>query len=121
MLFPLFIVFEDVETILGFDLIVETKTMSDLIFLLYKIQLVLDRRVVFIPIFAHLEQHFDHILYSLIDIGFVKNVSKLVEHRQSNRTAHFLQMLSNLSCKTHCNLNAVVRRLMKKELEDLGC
>ena len=55
MLFPLLIVLEDVETILGFNLIVETKTMSDLVFLLHEIQLIFDRRVIFIPVLAHLE------------------------------------------------------------------
>ena len=98
MFFPLFVVLEDVESILRLDLIVKTKPMGDLIFLLHEIQLVFHRRVVFISIFAHLEQNFDHVLHPLVDIGLVQDIPELVKHCQCDGPAHFFQMLSHLSC-----------------------
>lgn len=50
----------------------------------------------------------------------MQDVAELIEHRQRNRPAHLLQVLSNLSCKTDGNFNAIVRRLMKEKKEDLG-
>lgn len=118
---PLRIELEDVQPILDLDFVVKTSTMRDLICLFHQIQFILDRWIVLESIFSHLEQDFDHVLDTLIDVGLVKDMPELVKHGKRNRTAHFLQVLSHFSCQSHGYLNAVIGRFVKEEQENLGC
>jgi hypothetical protein len=52
-------------------------------------------------------------LYTLIDVGFVKDIPELVEHCQGYRSAHLLQMLSDFAGQADRNLNTIVRGLME--------
>jgi hypothetical protein len=119
--FPLSIVFEDVKAVLRVNLIVKTSTMCDLIFLLHQIKFLLDRRVVLVAVLTDLEQDLNHVLHSLIDIGFVENISELIKHRQGDRTTHFLQVLPNLPCESDSNLYAVICGLVEQEKKNLCC
>lgn len=119
MLLPFSIVLEDIEGVLRLNLIIESDLVCDLVFLLDQVQLFLNRRVVLVPILPDLEQHLDHILYSLIDVGFVKDIPELVKHRQGNRTAHLLQMLTHLSSQADGDFNTVVCGLVKQQQKDL--
>jgi hypothetical protein len=120
VLLPLRVKFEDVEGVLGVDLVVKADSMGNLIFLFHQIQLFLDSRVVLEPILPDLEQNLNHILHALVDVGFVKNMSKLVKHRESNLAVHFLEMLSNLACQADSNFDAIVGRFVKEEEQDLS-
>jgi hypothetical protein len=71
VLLPLSIELEDVKSVLRFELVIQTGTVCNLIFLLHEVQFLLDRWVILVPILAYLEEHFDHVLHTLIDIGLV--------------------------------------------------
>ena len=120
MFFPLRIILENIQTVLHLDFIVKTGTMRDLIVLFHQIQLILDRRVILVPVLSHLEQDLNHVLDALIDISLVKDVSELVEDSQRNRCTHFLQMLTHFSCQSHSDLDAIIGRFVKEEQENLG-
>jgi hypothetical protein len=45
--------------------------VGDLILVFYEIQFLFDSWVVLVAVFAHLEEHFNHILHALIDVGLV--------------------------------------------------
>jgi hypothetical protein len=119
VLLPLRVEFENVESILHIDFTLQLDSMCDLILLFHQVQLLLDSWVILEFVLAHLEQHFDHVLCSLVDIGFVQNVSKLVKYSHGNRRLHLLQILPNLSTETNRNLNTIVGRLMKQEKQNL--
>jgi hypothetical protein len=112
VLLPLRIEFEDIETILSINFIIETDTMGNLIFLLNQVEFLLDRRVVLVSILANLEQDLDHILNSFVDVGLVQNIPELIKHRQSDGSAHLFQVLADFPGQTDGNLHAIVRRFM---------
>lgn len=87
--------------------------MCDLIVLLDKIQLFLDRWVILVTVLAHLEQNFDHVLCSLVDAGFVEDVSKLVIDDIGNRGAHLFEELADLATEANGDFNAVIGRLIE--------
>jgi hypothetical protein len=59
-------------------LIVQSGIVGNLVFLFYKIQLFLDRWIVLVTVLSNLEQDFDHVLCSLVDVGFVQDTAELV-------------------------------------------
>jgi hypothetical protein len=120
VLFPFRIKLEDVERVLCLNLIVQTEAMSDLIFFLHQIELLLNGWVILVPILAHLEEHLDHILHALVDIGLMKDVSELVEHRECNGRVHFFQVLANFSGKPDCDFHAIIRGLVKEKQQNLS-
>jgi hypothetical protein len=69
--FPICVELEDVETILYLNLVIEASVVGDLILLFNKIQLFLDRGIVLVAILSDLEQDLDHVLRSLVNVGFV--------------------------------------------------
>jgi hypothetical protein len=71
MLLPLCVEFENIQSILGVDLIIQSYPVSDLIFLLNQVEFLPNSWVVLETIFSDLKQDFNHILYTLIDVGFV--------------------------------------------------
>ena len=71
MLLPLGVIFENVEHVLGFDFIIQSQSMCDLIFFFDQIELLLDCDMVLVPILAHLEEHLNHVLHTLVDIRLV--------------------------------------------------
>jgi len=92
-----------------------------LILLFDKVQLFFDGGVVLVLVPSDLEQYLDHVLRSLLQIcGLVEDRSELVEYGHGNGRVEFFKMLATFSAQADCNLNAVVRRLMEKEKEDLG-
>lgn len=76
--FPVRVEFENVKAILNLNLIVQSSVVSNLILLFDKIQLFLDRGVILVAILSDLEQNFDHVLCSLVDIGFVQDTAELI-------------------------------------------
>jgi len=117
---PVGVIFEYVQAILGLDVVVEPDAVGDLVLLLYKIQLLLDHRVVLVLILAHLEQNLNHVLRTPIDVSLVENVPELVEDGVSNLGRHLLQKQANLAHKSHGNLDTVVGGFLKQKQENLG-
>lgn len=76
--FPICVEFENVETILNLDLIVQAGIVGNLILLFYKVQLFFDRWVILVAVLSDLEQDFDHVLCSLVDVGFVQDTAELI-------------------------------------------
>ena len=95
--------------------------MCDLVLLFNQIQLFLYSRVILKLVLSHLEQHLDHVLRSLIDIGFVQNVSELIKDYIRNRALHLLHVLSNFTAETDRDLNTVICRLVEQEEQNLTC
>ncbi len=89
--------------------------MCDLIFLLHKIQFIFDSWIILIFILADLKENFDHVLHSLVDIGFVKDVPELIEYCKRDCLVHLFQMLSNFPCQADCNLNTVICRFVEQQ------
>lgn len=87
--------------------------MGNLILLFYKIQLFLDRGIILVAILSDLEQNFDHVLGSLVDVGFMQDAAELVVDGHGYLRIELLDVLANLSHQTHGNLNAVVSRLVQ--------
>jgi hypothetical protein len=58
-------------------------------------------------------------LCTLIDVGLVQNVSKLVKHEHGDGGLHFLQMLSNFTAKPNGNLHTIVGRLIQQQNQNL--
>jgi hypothetical protein len=82
--FPVGIEFENVEAVLDLDLIVQSGIVCNLVLLFDKIQLFLDRGIILVAILSDLEQNFDHVLGSLVDVGFVQNATELVVNGHGN-------------------------------------
>jgi hypothetical protein len=93
--------------------------MCNLVLFFHQIELLLDRWIILIPVLAHLEQDFNHVLHALVDIGFVEDVSKLVENGIRNLRVHFLQVLSNFPGQTDGDFHAIVGGLVKQQQQDL--
>jgi hypothetical protein len=93
--------------------------MCDLVLFFHQIKLLLDRWIILIPVLAHLEQDFDHVLHALVDIGLVKDISELVENGIRDLRVHFLQVLSNFSGQADCNFHAIVGGLVKQQKQNL--
>jgi hypothetical protein len=93
--------------------------MCDLILFLHQIKLLLDCLVILIPVLAHLEQDFNHVLHTLIDIGFVEDIPELVENGIRDLRVHFLQVLSDFPGETDCDFHAVVGGLVEQQKQDL--
>jgi len=120
VLLPLRIKFENIESILRINLSFQLDSVCDLILLFNQIQLFLYSRVILELVLSYLEQHLDHVLRSLIDIGFVQNVSKLIKDYVRNRALHLLHVLSNLTAEADRDLNTVVCRLVEQEEQNLA-
>jgi hypothetical protein len=114
VLFPFWIKLENIQSVLGIDVIVQINLMCDLIFFLDQVEFLPDRRVVLISVFPNLEQNFDHVLCSFVDIGLVQNAAKLVKYSQRYGLAHFLQVLSYFSRQADGDFHRVVRRFVEK-------
>src|SRR5204863_7063275 len=115
MLFPLRIEFENIEALLNIDFVIETRAVSNLILFFNKIKFFLDCGVVLVTIFSDLEEHFDHILDSLLDIRLVEDISELVKYGHCNWSTHLFQMLSDFACKTDRHLHTVIGGLMQQK------
>lgn len=72
--------------------------MRNLVLFLHQIQLIFNSRVVLVLILSDLEQYFYHVLYSLVNVGFIQDIPKLIKHRQCNWLIQILQLLANFSC-----------------------
>jgi hypothetical protein len=94
--------------------------VRNLILFLNQIQLLLDCGMVLELVLAHLEQDFNHVLGSLVNVGFVQDVSELVKDGHGNGWLHVLQILSHLSTETDGNFHTVVGGLMQQQQEDLA-
>lgn len=90
MFFPLCIELEDIEPILYVDVAFKFSSMGNLIFLLDQVKLLLDRRVLLELVLAHLEEHLNHVLRSLVDVGFMEDVSELVKDSHGDGGLHLL-------------------------------
>lgn len=119
VLLPIGIVLEDVQTVLDINFAVELDLVRNLILLLNKIQLLLHRRIILEPVFAHLKQHLNHVLRTLINIGFVQNISELIKDDGRNRRPHLLEKLSNLSAEPNRNLHTIIRRFIEQQQQNL--
>jgi hypothetical protein len=93
--------------------------MCDLVLFFHQIEFLLDRWVVLVPVLAHLEQYFNHVLHALVDIGFVKDISELIENGIRDLRVHFLQVLSNFSGQADGDFHAIVGGLVKQQQQDL--
>jgi hypothetical protein len=93
--------------------------MCDLILFLHQVKLLLDCWVVLIPVLAYLEQDFDHVLHALVDIGFVEDISELVEDGVGDLGVHFFQVLADFPSQANCNFHAVVSGLVKQQKQNL--
>lgn len=89
--------------------------MGDLVFLFHQIQLLLHSRIILVLVLAYLEQYFNHVLHSLVDISFVQDASELIVDCQSNLRVHLFDMLSHFLHQPHSDLNAVVCRLVQQQ------
>jgi hypothetical protein len=118
--FPVRVEFENVKAILNLNLVVQSSVMSNLILLFDKIQLFLDRGVILVAILSDLEQDFDHVLCSLVDIGFVQDTAELIVDGHGDLRIELFDVLTNLSHQPHSNLNAVVSGLVQQKQQDLG-
>lgn len=120
VLFPLRVILEDVQTVLDVNLAVEVDAVRDLILLLHQVELVLDGWVVLEAVLAHLEEHLNHVLHTLVDVCLVQDVPQLVPHGQRNSWLHFLEMLPHLAHEVDGNLHTVVGRLVQQQQEHLA-
>jgi hypothetical protein len=118
--FPVGVEFEDVEAILNLDLVVQSGVVGNLILLFDKIQLFLDRGVILVAILSDLEQNFNHVLGSLIDVGFVQDTTELVVDGHGDLRIELLDVLADLPHQTDGNLDAVVSGLVQQKQQDLS-
>jgi hypothetical protein len=118
--FPVRVEFEDVEAILNLDLVVQSSVVGNLILLFDKIQLFLDRGIILVAILSDLEQNFDHVLGSLIDVGLVQDTTELVVDSHRDLRIELLDVLADLSHQTDGNLDAVVSGLVQQKQQNLG-
>jgi hypothetical protein len=121
VLLPVRIEFKNIQTVLYINFVLQGKFMSDLIFFLHQIELVLDGRIVLIFVLANLKEYLDHILDSLIDVGLVQDTAELIEDCERDRATHFLQMLPDLPRKANSNLNTIICGLVEQQQQNLGC
>jgi len=112
--FPLRIELEDVRSLFGVQSILQTWRMCDLIFLFHKVQLFFQCRVVLVFVFPDLEQHFNHVLHSLVNVRLVEDTPELVVDGKGNLRVHLLHVLANFLRQANCNLHTVVRRLVQE-------
>jgi len=110
--FPVGVKFEDIKAILNLDLVVQSSVVCNLILFFDKIQLFLDRRIILVAVLSDLEQDFDHVLGSLVDVGFVQDAAELIVDSHGDLRIELFDVLANLSHQTHGNLDAVVSRLV---------
>jgi len=94
--------------------------MGDLILFLDEIKLFLDGRILLVSVFPYLEKNLDHILGSLVDIGFVEDISELIVNCIGNCGIHLFQKLPNLSGDTNRYLDTIIGRFVQEEEEDLS-
>jgi hypothetical protein len=113
--FPLRVELEDVRPLFGVQCILQTGRMCDLIFLFHKVQLFFQCRVVLVLVFPDLEQHFNHVLHSLVDICLVENTPELIVDRKRDLRVHLLHVLANFLRQANCNLHTVIRGLVQKQ------
>lgn len=66
-------------------------------------------------VLADLEQDFNHVLCSLVDIGFVQDISELVKDGDGNRRLHVLEVLTNFSAESNCDFYTVIGRLVQQQ------
>lgn len=111
--------FEDVEPILYIDLVVQTRIVRDLIVLFDKVQFIFDGRKVFVLILSNLKEYFNHVLYALVDVGFVKDVSELVVNRHRDLCLEFFQVLANFLHQTNRYFDTVIRGFLQKKKQYL--
>lgn len=120
MLLPLRVILEDVEPVLHVNLAVKLHLVCDLVLLLHQVQLLLDGRVVLELVLPNLEEHLNHVLRSLVDVGLVKDVAELVEDGHGDGGLHLLEVLPDLLAEADGDLDAVVRRLVQQQQQDLA-
>jgi hypothetical protein len=118
-LLPFCIELENVQSIHGFNFIVQPNLMCDLILFLHQIKLLFDCWVILVPVLAHLEKNLDHVLHALVDIGLVEDISELVENGIRDLRVHFLQVLPNFPGEADCDFHAVVSGLMEQQKQNL--
>lgn len=82
--------------------------MCDLIFFFHEIQLLLECRVVLVFVLSDLEQHFDHVLNSLVDIRLVKDAPELIVDSECDLRVHLFHVLANFLRQANCDLHAVI-------------
>lgn len=119
VLLPVWIELENVQSVHCFDFIIQPDLMCDLVLFFHQIELLLNRWIILIPVLAYLEQYFNHVLHALVDIGFVEDVSELVENRICDLRVHLLQVLSNFSGQADGDFHAIVGGLVKQQQQDL--
>lgn len=111
---PFRIILEDVRAFLRIQLILQARRVCNLVLLFHKIQLFFQCGIVLVLVFPNLEQHFDHVLDSLVDIRFMQNAPELIIHSKCNLRVHFFHVLSHLLGQSNSNLHTVVCRLVQE-------
>lgn len=105
---------------MNLDLLVETCIVGDLVILLDQIQFFLDGKVILVLVLSDLEQNFNHVLNSLVNVGLVENVAELVEDGEGDLRVELFDVLTNFLHQAHGNLNTVISRLVQQEKQNLG-
>ena len=95
--------------------------MRDLLLFLHQIQTLLNRRVVLVLVFAHLEQHLDHVLTSFRDGALVQNRSESFEDRVVGLWRVLCEEQADLLHETHGDFDRVVGGSFQAEKQDLEC
>ena len=113
--FPLCIKLEDVRPLFSVQCIFQTGRVCDLVLLFHEIQLLFQCRVVLMFVFPDLEQHFNHILHSLVNIRLVEDTPELIVDGKRDLRVHLLHVLANFLRQANCDLHTVVRRLVQKQ------
>lgn len=93
--------------------------MGDLILLFNQIKLVLDGGIVLVLVLADLEEHFNHILNTLVDVCFMENTAELIEDGKGDLRVELFNVLADLLHQTDGNFNAVISGLVKKQQQNL--
>ena len=117
---PLRIELEDVRSVFGVQSILQTRRMCDLIFLFHKVQLFFQRRIVLVFVFPDLEQNFNHVLHSLVNVRLVEDTSELVVDGKGNLRVHLLHVLANFLRQANRNLHTIVCRLVQEQEQYLS-
>ena len=113
--FPLRIEFENVRSLFSVQGVLQARRMCDLIFLFHKVQLFFQCRIVLVFVFPDLEQHFNHVLHSFVNVRLVEDTPELIVDSEGNLRVHLLHVLANFLRQANCDLHTVVRRLVQKQ------
>mmetsp|Transcript_52396 Transcript_52396/g.138391 ORF Transcript_52396/g.138391 Transcript_52396/m.138391 type:complete len:517 (+) Transcript_52396:598-2148(+) len=110
----------DVECFLALDVLIqEVDLVRDLVLLLDDVELLNDRRVVDKLLTTNLEDAFDDVLHSPVNLAFMENVAEALKDGVVACRRQLLQRSTALLHEAHADLDGVVRDALEQQRRDV--